>query len=100
MGVTSFAGVASSRLGGFADLSGRRLFRHGHSTISQADCYQIQPLLFKTGHYRKASDLLHLLSDLRRVVVTANPSEVDGFVEVIDKADPRWIDAVVGRISR
>jgi len=48
----------------------------------------------------KASDLLHLLSDLRRVVVTANPSEVDGFVEVIDKADPRWIDAVVGRISR
>jgi len=48
----------------------------------------------------KASDLLHLLSGLRCVVVTANPSEVNGFVEVLDKADPKWIDAVIGRVRR
>ena len=48
----------------------------------------------------KASDLLTLLSGLRRVVVTANPSEVKGFSEVFDKADPKWIDAVIGRIRR
>jgi len=47
-----------------------------------------------------ASDILPLLSGLRCVVVTANPSEVNGFVEVLDKADPKWIDPVIGRIRR
>ena len=48
----------------------------------------------------KASDLLHSLSGLRLVVVTADPSEVQGFIEVLDKSDPKWVDAVVGRIKR